>query len=328
MKKNILFIFLIINCCSLFSLSPDWILNREKQFPKDKYISSIGEGSSRESAKYYALAELAAFFTQKVESSIKSDSLLINYNDELLKKESLEKSITVTSVAELLCVEYTDYFFNKREKKWFVCAYINRSELWTILSKRLELLEASFVQINQLMVKEKEPFKKIMLLKEHLNFTADFESFYYMALVINPEGCGKYLNVFLRKNELKQKLKNLKQHTGIHIRMNNENMDEIKIKLQSILAAEGFLSVQKGARYFFDVKINLNQTFFNGIYSCIPQLTVNFIGPDGIINSFSWVLDKISSYNEMTLRRIYIDALENLLDERFLSECIYGGKNE
>lgn len=320
MKRIIIFSILISVSCSLFPSSPDWILNRKKQFPYEKYISSTGEGSTRDSAKNHALAGLASYFEQRIEASVKSISSFESQNESFIKREGMVQTVTAASAVNLFLVQYTDFYFNKRDKNWYICAYIDRDEVWKIICQKLDLCISFCEQCEKSEGVEKDPFKKIILLKKQIAAIDESQQVYYMALSVCPELCEEYTGMFMKKNELNRKLMKLKQENAVFVFVENDCPGEIKAKFESIMGHEGFLCVQKGARYVLEIQMNLNEGCFKGIYSCEPQISVILRGPSGIISSFSAVIERLSAYNEETLRKLYICELEKLLDERFLSE--------
>ena len=67
MRKTIYLITLnILYSAFCYAAAPAWKLNLEKQFPSEKFVRAIGEGTTESVAKKSALAELSGYFSQTI----------------------------------------------------------------------------------------------------------------------------------------------------------------------------------------------------------------------------------------------------------------------
>ena len=129
MKKIIYFITLNILYSALcFAAAPTWKLNLEKQFPSEKYVRAIGEGTTEPAAKKSALSELSAYFSQTIIAESESYQKIRQAEAGNVTSSDLRENVIVHSDTELFCVKYTAAWTDPKSKKIYVCAFIDRKE--------------------------------------------------------------------------------------------------------------------------------------------------------------------------------------------------------
>ena len=321
MKKFTFFISLMFLCSALCSATaPAWKLNPEKQFPSEKYVRAIGEGNTEVAAKKAALAELSGYFSQTITAETESYQKTRMVGDNYGTSSDLRESVTVHSDSELFCVRYTDCWNDPKSKKVFVCAYIERSEAWDVITQKMKLLEDKCSKVCNLADKEAEPFKKLVFLNKAKTYYADYCELYEIALVLFPK-CAKSFSAFIRKMDFRMnELMLLKSSTALQVNVSCDKGNSIYTKLSELLQQNGFQISQNG-RYKLSAVVNWNESKLNEVYSAYPNIKIVITGNGQTFTSFNGECEKVAAYNQKSMQRTAISRLEELLDERFINEC-------
>ena len=324
-KKYISIILLLLHSALCFSTVPNWFVNLEKEFPTEKYIRAIGEGSSELSAKQAALAELSAHFSTSVEAKTYAHSSKTEKNFEYSSNSSIDQNITVLSNSELFVVHYTQSYYDKKEKKYSVCAYINKAEAFNIISQKLSFYEQYFSQKTKVVKTETDDFRKVMILNDAISNEKEINTLYEYSLFMNSQKTRKFDDFRSQIIKTKNTLYELKQKNPVSVFSNGDYAEQIKSIISEILTENGFV-FSKNAAY----KISADSSFIiteqiaeqNEIFSCKPSVSVLIEGKSGTISSCVLSSEKISSYNKRSLTRMALAKIENLLHEGFVQKCL------
>jgi len=116
-------IFFVISCATTpVQQVPSWLTTDVKfVYNENEYLSAMGDGNSEDLAKFDALNKLSQYFETKVRSE---GTALRTTKDSSFSSASVQ-TISVRSNADLFCVEY-DKYFDKKQKKYYCVAFINR----------------------------------------------------------------------------------------------------------------------------------------------------------------------------------------------------------
>lgn len=321
MKKIILFsVILFLTSTLCYTAIPKWILDLEKVFPSEKFIRAIGEGSSITLAKSFALSELSSFFEQTIETKTFATKSISKNNLVVEESSNFKQDFVLKTNTEIFQVEYTDYFYNKKNQKYFICAYINKENLWKVISQKIETIISNCNLILQEMNKENEPLRKVFYYNEINNCYVEFYKLYQIALCIYPNRCDKFSEKIKMINEEIISLKSLINKITIKLKTTGDREKFIESKVLQLLSKNGFaISSQKGM-YQLNVEIDWNETEFNGVYSSYPKINFSVYKDSEIIKSFEIIFEKCSAYNYQTLERKQISLIEEYLDKFFLTE--------
>lgn len=324
MKK--LYVLSIVMLCIhssafCFLSAPKWITNLNDVFPSEKYIRAVGEGSSETLAKKVAVAELSTYFDQKVTSEIFSKSFKSQKESVYSSNSSIDQNITVSTNSELFAVQYTDVYYNKKEKKYSVCAYINKAEAFDIISQKLFSYEQIFFQKNELLKQENEDFRKILILKDSLENEDEINTLYDFLLSLNSKKAKKFDDFKLSFNEAKNLLSELKRKTPVSISSSGDYSKQIKYLISEILTQNGFI-ISKNADYKIFSITSFDISEQNKIISCRPTISVEIEGSQEMVSSCFLVGEKKSSPNKQTVIKMALSEAEKLLKEKLIYELL------
>ena len=321
MRKIISILILTFLSSAFCFASPKWITELEKVFPSEKYIRAIGEAGSETAAKKAAVSAVAEYFNQEISTQTFVAQSIHKNDSDYQEKADIAQNIVSSSGASLFAVEYISSFYDKRSQKYFVCAYLERSTAWKIISQKADVAITEYKENVREADGQIEPLSKIIMLNKAKKIFEDFDELYKTALVIYPNKCDGMTKFAKMASADLAQLDLLKNHAAITITTRGDNQNRIQTKLASILSSYGLLVASQNGSYTLTANISWNESEFNGVYSSYPQIQITITNGTKTIASYSGQCEKTSAYNYDTMTRSAIFSLEELLDEHFISEC-------
>lgn len=321
MRKIISLLILTFLCSAFCFASPKWITDLEKVFPSEKYIRVVGEAGSETAAKKAAVSAVAEYFNQEISTQTFVAQSIHKNDSDYQEKADIAQKVISSSGASLFAVEYTSSFYDKRSQKYFVCAYLERSTAWKIISQKVDVAMAASKETVWESESLAEPLSKIIMLNKAKKIYADFLELYKIALVIYPNKCDSMTEFAKRASVDLAQLDLLKNQTAITITTRGDKQNIIQTKLASILSSNGLLVASQKGSYTLSANIFWNESEFNGVYSSYLQIQIAITNGTKTIASYSGQCEKTAAYNYDSMTRSAIFSLEELLDEHFFSEC-------
>lgn len=319
--KRLFLLALALNASVFYARSPGWLLDLEKEFPSQKFIRAVGTGATEACAKGDARAELAAYFGQTIESRTLARRELKEINFETFEKSRLVSELVAESKSNLFCVHYAPCHYDKRQKKYSACAYIDRDEAWSVLSQKMNAAVFAYKEAERFCETQEEALKKISLLSKMENLYKEFLALWQSSFAVDPKKSESFeLFASLAARDM-EKLSALKKDSAISVTVFGDKGGVIRSKICELLSQNGMTVASKKGKYALRAKVFWNESQFNGIFYSVPQIEVSVEGNDGTVLSFAGKSQRLSAYNSSTLERLALAALETLLDERFVQEC-------
>ncbi len=321
MRKIISLLILTFLSSAFCFAAPKWITDLEKVYPSEKYIRAIGEADSETAAKKAAVLAVAEYFNQEISIQTFVAQSIHKDDSDYQEKADITQNIVSSSDASLFAVEYTNCIYDKRSQKYFVCAYLERSTAWKVISQKADVAISEYKETVRESESLVDPLSKIIMLNKAKRIYEDFVELYKTALVIYPNKC-EGMTFFANKAsaDLAQ-LNLLKNQAAITITTKGDKQNRIKTKLASILSANGLLTTSQKGSYILTANISWNESELNGVYSSYPQIQIIITNGTKTIASYSGQCEKTAAYNYDSMLKSAIFSLEDLLDEHFFSEC-------
>lgn len=322
MRKRITFlIFTFLSSALCFASSPKWLTDLEKAFPTEDYVRAVGEGNSESSAKRSALSELSSYFNQTISSHTQALKCIERDNSSYIEKGDVKQNLIASTKSDLFSVQYTNSVYDKRNEKYYVCAYLSRKDVWTVISQKMAVLmnscESSLRQIN----KETEILNQLIQLNRTEQLYSDFYLLYEISLAIYPHRCSEYTSFAEKIVSELSALSSIRVQATIKVIVNGDKQNRIKGKICSLLSQNGITVSETNARYVLNTDVLWNESQFNGIYSCIPQIQITVSNNNTGLAFFAAKCERLSAYNQETIEQISFANLEEQLEVLFIKEC-------
>ncbi len=316
-----IFMMYLLSFAFSFPSVPKWVINLNEEFPSEEFIRAEGEGSSETLAKKNAIAGLSIYFGVALESISRAHSFKSQNGFEYTSNAALESDITTSTNSELFFVQYTDVYYDKNEKKYSVCAYINKRKAFDIISQKILSYERSFTQNLELLQNENEDFIKIIILSDALANEDEIKTLYDFLKDLDYRKAEKIDDFMVSRNEANNLLHELKRKNPVCLTSTGDYSEQIKSIISEIMTNNGFL-ISKNAEYKIVSTGSFNIIEYNNIFSCIPTISVEIESNGETISSCFLSAEKFSSYNKQTLIRKSLFNIEDLLHEKFIQTLL------
>ena len=249
------------SCSSSQSIAPQWVYDKESVFPKKTYISGLGEGLSKETAKNNAIAEISRYLQTSVDSSIQTNFRSESNNGITKTNQEIIRNVTVSSKSTLSGLSYTNAYFNKNEKRWYCTAYISREDAWKSYKPEIEQAKMEFYAIYEKIPKT-NPLKALSWYQKVQKASdALLEKLIFASVIDSDKERVLYISDRQKIAELSGEITSLKEEISVFIDLRNDDSNLIQTELKSIFSDLGFQIKDSKilARYIAKSEIILNE---------------------------------------------------------------------
>lgn len=279
MKKIILVFAILIHSCFIFAAKvPNWVLDVDSEYPKDTYLARVGTGVTLENARADALGQLAGYFNAQILVDTKAINVMNNKDNNVSKEQNINQEINVVSETSLVGVEYSNSFFNKKEKKYYIVAYLNREEAWKNLEDKLNGLVEKYETFQDMAEKSVDLITKYKYSKKASNAGGEFLNEVYKGFIINPAKRKLYRPKITEINLKIEENSQIIVPAKLQIKGDCENI--IKNLIVNEFKRAGFFIDSDNANknsYLLCVDIKSNEKLENEIYFVYPELSIELL---------------------------------------------------
>jgi len=284
---------LIAACASAPSVPPpEWALNIDSVYPREKYIAQIGWGATQKEAERSALGAIARFITSEVRSSSELRVNMLEADGAASQKREINEEVFIESQVNLSHVRYVqEPYYNKQRKKYETVAYLDREEAWGFYAPRFTRLAKAFVELYDSAAAEADPLKAAILYGKAAAYSqseefSDAENFGQM---LYPQKMDEtFSDVRKKLQALPDELAQAKQNTVVYVDVSSDNESRVKNavvkclnkagfaagKDKNVLATclvkvdEGYKKTDSGVFYFPSAVITLSGRKAGEVFSC------------------------------------------------------------
>ena len=325
--KNILFLILFSLFCSfsVFCAVPKWLISLEEIYPSKDFIRMIGEGTSIKQAENDAVSTIAQNFNAKVKvvnQAVKDfNSIVTEEKTKTSKNYTFHQENQISSEVELLCLKYSEPYFDKKHKKYFLVGYINRNEASKYYEQKIERLILNIKNIKVLAQNEEEVLYSILNLQK-ISKLAELASYYIdISCIIRPEDVEKYKEA----NELIAQIQGLIQKQKSRGRFSvtclNKNYSAISNGIASILEQNGFVISKQNPVYRIVVDIHFAEEVYEAGNFVRPDISITIVNLEGnVIESYSKFYPRYSHQNMKNAYSLALVRILQDLEENFLAD--------
>lgn len=307
----------------VFCASPKWLTELESVYSSNDYIRMLGEGTTLKLAESDAVSAIAQNFNAKVKvinQAIKDYNSLITEDKSVTSKSySFQQESKITSDVELLCLHFTEPYFDKKNKKYFVVGYINKKEACSFYSQKIDGLMLQIKEIIELSAKEKEVLYSLVNLQKAKRLSKLAEYYIDTACIINPLESDKYKSDIETIAKLSGIILRQEKRGTFFVSCNNSRYNSVCVGINSILEESGFVISRNNPSYRVFVEINFTEEVYDAGNFVRPDISITVSNSAGIeVESYSKVYPR---YSHNTLENAYNLALVRIqqdLEENFL----------
>lgn len=342
MKKSFSFSLFLLLSAVLFAApkAPRWVTDRSGVYPYDKFISETGTGSSAENAKANALSRIAGYInvTVKTEKTARESSLMVSSSAS--KSETYERTqellsvSNITSNAELFCVQYTDSYYNSKEKTYYCVAFIDRENAWSVYSPKIESAKNKFYNFYKKgkSLADDDPFSAISYYKSAAKEGETFTELCDFGRFISSKCTEVYGSVQDEVDSLDGLIAELFSELKLTLSVTGDFTNIISKKITDLFSEEGFTFAKNknDAVYIVNVEIDLNEVISNkgtedevtAVYPAVNIYLENRLSGETVFSMEEEISDKTAAFNHDTAVKKGLKKLADKLDEKYRGNLI------
>lgn len=326
MKKITAYIFVLLNIFSFsFSIDPKTFASPEMVYPSNDYMYSVGNGTTEKRARDNAVSAISMNFKTKVDSVnqvIKSIGEM-SENDKTVysKKQSINSDVKIYSSAELYCVNFSESYYNKKDKKNYIIAYINRKDASKFfnmkISENMNIIDGLLANAE----KEKESLYIAFNYSKARLYGEIAKGLIETAVVINPSEMDKYQSDLDKIKTIDKYFTSQKKRVSVSIRSKGKGANQLATAIAEALQNDGFIYSTSNAKYIIDASVTYEERKLEAGCFVVPSLNIKIISSSTgeTVESYSKVLPRFGGYDNFAeaYQLAYI-RIQQDIDENFL----------
>ena len=316
---------------------PEWVLNYQLVYPESEYIAQKGTGKKSDIAKNEAVANLSYFFESTVnarrESNYKSVEVTENqkYKNNIVQETIRETA--VTSSTTLQAVEFTEPYYNKKDKTWHCVAYIKRENAWKKFEPELRVAKENCISFYQKAKDESEPFYAIQYLTIALNNGWDFlEKYSFAQFLSEPLTDLNYKDDMAIFTSLGSLIQSEKRQCPLYVLCSNDYGNQVYSCISEILRESGFSVTKEKTNSIYTVKGNVFFDSYNNddLFVYNPSIEVSINTNTKSLYSYSYEAGTVKAYTKKVAEQKSIESICKILQNNFKDEfnATVSGDNE
>ncbi len=318
MKKYILFLItlLFFSCTTTKVEIPDWVTNYHHSFPDDEYLVQRGIGKTTVESKNEALEAISYYLNSTVEG-IRSSNFTQNEIIENGERSVSEQNITVrdsqiSTSASLFGVQYTDPWYNKKEKVYYCVCYINRKDAWNNYEPQVRIEKDSFLSYYKKAEEAVSPIEKLKFYSYAIEQSKVFlEKVSYIQLFSEELTELTYSNELTIISSLKNTQKEIISKTPIYVNVHNDVTNEVASCVENAFKNCGFNISSKKVDNGYTAECNLYflQNVSDDIIVCNPSFELKLMNE--LKEDYSFLIDAktVKSYTDVQITKKAIKAI-------------------
>ena len=323
MKKNIIsFLIFFCLCGASFAKAtsdrPEWVDNWRSIYPDEVYIAQMGKANGKKAdneAKNIAANTLAQFIKTNVQSETNSSMETTSASDEkgrlvTSKRKTNSQNITLSVDVVLTSLEFTEPWYNKKEKSWYCVAYISREKAYQAYKPAVQDAYRKFQALYEKAENETEPLLKCNYYKAAFNSGADFRSTYDFAILLNPTAVKMDFESERSKlNSIPAVVKKILLQSTVSINVNGDYGNSNYDAILKVFSGMGFVIQEEDSLYKLEAVMNDNDSVYKfktrETHSIYPSISITLKNKDGVpVYAFSYKTDvKTSNFTLDSARR-------------------------
>lgn len=324
-KKLLLGIICCLTLTPLFCEAvPVWYKNLEKEFPIEKYIRATGSGSTEKKARTEAVSNIALSFKTnvKVLNSAISDlqNSVENDKTEYSQKDNLHKEFSAETEAEFYCLQFTNSYYDKKQKKYFVAAYIDREAAYSVYKSKIDPLVTEMYSTWYGSKEEEESLYRCFLLHKASLLGVMIRTYVDNAVIICPSMYDSFDGVLYQIGIINSEIETQKNNISFSVECKEPKGQNLIHGVASILEEAGFVYTTANATYKIKIEIQFTEEVYEAGEFVRPSVSIMISNKNGVpVDSYSKVYPRYThgsmenSYNLAVLR------VQQDLEENFMS---------
>lgn len=266
-------------------------------FPQEEYVTGIGRAVTADVAVNLADGNLSSYFSREI-ISVTSAQTNLSSSDKGYGDESLLRDVTVVSETVLTGVEHTNPWFDKKEKVWYVCAYLNRKEAWKNFEPVINQDKNNFYAFIESAEKEEDPFKRIAYLNEAKTAGQNYEKSILFSEILYKKGSGAYSSDRKMLASLDEKISTVAKNVAMNVVLTKGTDERYKSILESLVSDNGFAVSSVKYNYDICVTVDNKKQKFSDTVVANPEIKIEIKNKSFSFFTWTKTMDRVTGFTE------------------------------
>ena len=278
MKQAIIFISILFQAILCLSArEPIWMSDLELDFPKDKYIARLGSGNSPDNVRANAVGQIASFFNSEVVVKTTATSNLANDGENVVKNQEINQKVDSVSDMTLTAIEYSLPYYNKKNKTYYVVAYINKKLGWQYIEPKIIQLKTMYDSFIELSKNAEHPVLQYKYLVKAKYTSEELISTFYTGILFDSSKKKAYRDLVTEIGQSKELEMLNSLSIPVYVTSHGDCGDLITVKVTEAFKELGFLpcnELKSNIKTILKIEINSNEKSSDEIYSVYPKVSI------------------------------------------------------
>lgn len=284
----------------------------EQVFPSDTYVTGIGRAEDRGVAQSLADGNLASYFSREI-SSETSAQQVVSSAEGVKNQEELIRNITVKSEIALSGVKYTEFWFDKKTKQYYSCAFLDRKDAWSKYESTVSQEKEKFDAFLKSADKEADPFKKITILQNAKKEGDAYQKVILFSELLYKKGCEQYSQDRKVISSLDEKICDIAMNINMNVSFEGNGTGSssaskalVKSLIEKIITDNGYKVSTQNVHYVVAVTLNDGKERKDDVVTAAPEISIVIKNAGSTVMTFS---------KTTPMQTVFVEA-EKLLDSK------------
>lgn len=225
---------------------PDWVLQSSAKYPKQKFLTGVGSGNTRNEAEKDARAELARIFHADIDSKVDTYRKYFQSSVETGSDEFTLHNLTTISARQAIeGSEIVEIYRPPHGVQFFALAVLERAKSGRILRDKIFKLDAEIELLESKAEASQEKLSQLRYFKRAVPKFALRDAFESQLRIVDLAGGG--IETHANFEEVKSRIdKILAEDVSIAVNVSGQRADDLRSSILKELTSFG-LPTSKGA---------------------------------------------------------------------------------
>ena len=310
---------------------PDWVDGWRAIYPDGEYIAQLGKAQGKKASaesKTNAANTVAQYLQTTVQSEVNTSTSFTSQsraNGTLATSTRKENSQNVTLSVDLTLssLEFTEPWYNKKEKAWYCVAYVSRQKAWEQYRPTLQAARDKLFAFYTAAEKTEEPLYRMRYYAQSLEYEEPFfEAYSFARLFSVPLTEEHYGADSAFVSGVRAKSAEEKSRCTFSLAVSGDVQDIVYQKLKDALSGEGYTVRNAGeeAVYTVSVAVQLADNPTGGLHVIRPAVELSVDGKTAAVFSYAKQTANASGLNEGIARSKAARSLADEIERSFMQE--------
>ena len=292
--------------------------DRLSKYPSSLYITGLGVSDSKETAQTVALSEISMFFNSRVDVQSVSARKFESDMTKQSYSESINETVNINSQAEFFGAVF-DTWYNEREKKWYVIAFLKKSDTLNVFETKLSSEINKYNSLTSKIDSTKDYLSKLDLFAQGLTTGGVILRYIDYITVLAPSKSGNYDKTVDSINKLGSTYISERRNASFSFASTKAPVRIINT-LKKIFETNGYVIKPKNGMFIIEINIDMpEEELPSGIFMrssieiAIEQSGENIFTYSKTLPRYGHIT-KIGAINKNCLE------IEKELEKNFMSE--------